>query len=124
MILFHYTSKKLLFPIIDNYIMPFCSLANQRSHSAGRTTAAAGSPSVTSRVIRAFSPLMRFFSGAAVLITNAIPTTFTLNSRISSTMPPAVPPPFRKSSTISAFWFSFTARRLRLIVSILPLPET
>ena len=39
-------------------------------------------------------------------------------------MPFAVPPPLRKSSTIRARWFSFTARRLRLIVSILPLPET
>ena len=74
--------------------------------------------------IRAFSPETRFFSGDTVAITNAMPVTSTLNSRISSTMPLAVPPPRRKSSTIRAFWFSRTARRLRLIISMLPEPDT
>ena len=94
------------------------------SHSAGFTMAFAGSPAMISNVISAFSPVTLFFSGAAVAMTNAIPDTLTLNSLISSTMPRAVPPPFRKSSTISARWFSFTALRLKLMVSIFPLPET
>ena len=63
-------------------------------------------------------------SGETVAITNAMPATRTLNSCIRSTMPLAVPPPRRKSSTISAFWFSRTARRLRLIISIFPDPDT
>ena len=50
-----------------------------------------------------FSPITRFFTGFAVDITNVMPTTSTLNSRIRSTMPFAVPPPLRKSSTIRHF---------------------
>ena len=64
-------------------------------------------------------------SGAAVAITKAMPTTVTLNSCIRSTMPLAVPPPLRKSSTIRARVPSRTARRARDMVWMVPEePET
>ena len=108
-------------PARGNRGVPFCCVYRSVSQADGVTMAVSSSPSeVTRSCIRARASVTRLRSGYAVDITKALPMTCTSNSRIRSHMPLAVPPPFRKSSTMRHREPLFTARRLRLMVWMLP----